>query len=519
MGRAIVRHIISKVPSLLLFLLLGLPMIALLLQWLVNGDDKSALLSFIGRETLFLIGKSLLISGIVALLATFMGTACGFILYKMRLAFTGFYKMALLLPLLISPYIFAVAWKDGLFWLFGNNAAFYSDSGVILVHTLVFFPLAMLIIGSALSRIDASYEEAGLMVIPFGKMLLKIVLPLIRSAITISFLLILIFSLSDFSVPAFFGVRTFTTEIFTQFSALYNFPLAIGQSILLLVICLLLMLAEARYLSDAPFFSVSVRGSMSKKYTIQKRQALFHALLWLLLIMALVLPVFMLGTQSLTGRTLFFREAWILMGPAVLQSIKLALCGTLLITIVGLWSAYVKVRLNNRLPNVLLLLTFIVPSTVLGIALIRYYNLPVLNFIYGTALILLLAYLGKFGFIANRIIGNGMRQIPVSLEEAALIMGIPSWKIFVRIILPLLIPSLFAAFVLSFILSLGELGVTMLVYPPGTELMPVKTFTISANAPEALTSSMTLINLTVTLVLITLLFLAGKWLFKKFQYA
>ncbi|MBI0397782.1 ABC transporter permease [Cyclobacterium marinum] len=518
MDRAIVRHIIRMVPSLLLFLLLGLPLVLLLLQWL-SGEDKSALLSSISRETLVLVGKSLLISGIVALLATFTGTVCGFILYKLRFAFIGIYKVALLLPLLISPYIFAVAWKDGFFWLFGNNAAIYSDAGVILVHTIVFFPLAMLITGSALSQVDAGYEEAGLMLMPFRKMVVKIVLPLIRPALTISFLLILIFSLSDFSVPAFFGVRTFTTEIFTQFSALYNFPLAIGQSVLLLFICLLLMLAEARYLSDAPFFSVSVKGGVSKKYNIQKRQALFHALLWLLLIMVLLIPVFMLGIQSLSGRTLFFREAWILMRPAALQSVKLALSGTLLLTSVGLWTAYAKDRMGNRLPNVLLLLTFIVPSTVLGIALIRYYNLPAMNFIYGTTAILLLAYLGKFGFIASRIIGNGIRQIPVSLEESALVMGIPSWKIFVKINLPLLVPSLFAAFVLSFILSLGELGVTMLVYPPGMELMPVKTFTISANAPEALTSSMTLINLAVTIALIALFFVAGKWLFKRYQYA
>ena len=125
--------------------------------------------------------RSLLISGIVALLATFTGTVCGFILYKLRFAFIGIYKVALLLPLLISPYIFAVAWKDGFFWLFGNNAAIYSDAGVILVHTIVFFPLAMLITGSALSQVDAGYEEAGLMLMPFRKMVVKIAHPDIQS--------------------------------------------------------------------------------------------------------------------------------------------------------------------------------------------------------------------------------------------------------------------------------------------------------------------------------------------------
>ena len=164
-------------------------------------------------------------------------------------------------------------------------------------------------------------------------------------------------------------------------------------------------------------------------------------------------------------------------------------------------------------------MTFIVPPTVLGIALIRYYNLPSLNFIYGTSIIILIAWLGKFGFIASRIIGNGIKQIPVSFEEAASVIGIRPIDRFLKIGLPLLMPSLFAAFVLAFILCLGELGATMMVYPPGMELMPVKTFTIGANAPQALTSSMTLINLAITLLSIVLFFILGKWVFKKFRYA
>lgn len=512
------KYVIRLVPLCFLLVLLTLPLILLLVQWM-TGTEQAVLLSFIDQKTLLLIGKSLLISTTIALLGTIIGTSCGFLLYKLNFPFTGFYKLALLLPLLISPYIFAVAWKDGFYWFFGNAAAMYSEAGVIMVHTFVFFPLAMLIVGSALSQIHAGYEEAGLMVTSFRKMVIKIILPLIRPALTISFLLILIFSLSDFSVSSFFGVRTFTTEIFTQFSALYDFQLAIGQSILLLFLCLLLMLAEARNLSDAPFFSVGVKGSISKKYPIEKWQVTLHGMLWLLVIFVLLMPVFMLLVQSLTGRELFFGKAWELMRPAAIKSLRLALVGALLITAVGLLTAYLKERKRHRLPEFLLLLTFIVPSTVLGIALIMYYNRPALNFIYGSSLILIIAYLGKFGFIASRIIGNSLMQIPVSLEEAASIIGIAPLKRFLKISLPLLIPSLFTAFVLLFILCLGELGATMMVYPPGTELMPVKIFTISANAPQALTSSMTLINLAVTVVMIILFFLVGKWLFKKNQYA
>lgn len=517
MDGRIARHIIGLVPLLLLFSLLVMPLILLLLQWLAGAEDM-VLHAVINRDNLLLIGKSLLISGMGALLATLIGAGCGFLLYKFDLTFSRLYKGLLLLPLLISPYIFAVGWKDGLFWLVGNSAALYSEAGVVLVHTFVFFPLAMLIVGSGLSQIHSGYEEAGSMMVSFRKMLIKIVLPLIRPALSISFLLILIFSLSDFSVPAFFGVRTFTTEIFTQFSAFYNFPLAIGQSVLLLLICLLLMLAEARYLSDAPFFSVSQKGSLSKKYNVSGPKVVMHSIPWMLLTLSILLPASMLVVQSLSGRMFFFAKAWELLWPAAFQSIKLAVAGALLITLMGLWTAYSKERRKLSLPDLLLLLTFIIPSSVLGIALVRYYNLPSLNFIYGTSAILLLAYMGKFGFIASRVIGNAIRQIPVSFEEAASVMGISSKKTFLKIILPLIIPSLFAAFVLSFILCLGEMGATLLVYPPGMELMSVKTFTIGANAPQALTSSMVLINLAITLLSIMLCFFSGLWFFKKFQY-
>jgi ABC-type Fe3+ transport system permease subunit len=125
---------------------------------------------------------------------------------------------------------------------------------------------------------------------------------------------------------------------------------------------------------------------------------------------------------------------------------------------------------------------------------------------------------GRFGFIAARIIGNGIKQVPVSLDEVARIIGISTIKRFFSISIPLLLPSIFTAFVLSFVLCLGELGTTIMIYPPGTELMPVKIFTIGANAPQALTSSMTLISFGVTMFFILVFFLIGKIIFMKFRY-
>jgi len=350
-------------------------------------------------------------------------------------------------------------------------------------------------------------------------MLVKIVLPLIRPALTISFLLILIISLSDFSVPAFFGVNTFTTEIFTQFSAFYNHQLAISQSFLLVILCITLLLSENKYLSDAPFFSVHVKGSSTKHYSVHKGKTILHILLWILLTVVLVLPIVMLFHQALSGREILFSRAWELLSPTIFQSAKLAFLGALLISAIGLWVAYLKERSRFPYLNTMLLLTFIIPSTVLGVAVIKFYNHPSTNFIYASILILLITYVSRFGFIAARIIGNGIKQVPASLDEVSRVIGIPPVKRFFSIGIPLLLPSIFTAFVLSFVLCLGELGTTIMIYPPGTELMPVKIFTIGANAPLALTSSMTLISFGVTMFFILLFFLIGRLIFNRFRYA
>jgi len=125
-----------------------------------------------------------------------------------------------------------------------------------------------------------------------------------------------------------------------------------------------------------------------------------------------------------------------------------------------------------------------------------------LDFIYSSYAIIIIAYVGKFSFISAKLIENAIKQIPNSFDEAAQIEGITAFTRLQKILIPLITPTLFVAFIISFIFSLGELGTTIMLYPPGTEIMPIKVFTIMANATQSLTSSMTLIIFSITLLLI-----------------
>ncbi len=478
-------------------------------KFLSNFDQLDAV-------TFLLLLKSGSIALAVALLSTLTGTFLGFLLYKMHIKYGSFFKIVLLIPLFLSPYILAVAWKDLFFMLLGETQFITSVSGLVLVLTTIYAPLAVLITGNALMNIDSQIEESALMISRFGRVFTRIILPLIKPALLSSFVLIFIFSISEFSVPAFFGVKVFTTEIFAQFSAFYNHALAVLQSSLLIIICILLLLGEKNYLSEAPFFSIGSKGTKTRTYHNKKYEPLFLSALILWITISVVLPFLVLFVQAFNGGTSQIVKAFELLKPTFATSFWLSLTGTAITLFIGLTAAYSSVRGTGKanLFDLILLIAFATPSIILGISLIKFYNQPFFNFIYSSYAIILIGYTGKYTFISTKLIANAIRQVPLSLDEAAQIAGISKSSRIRKILLPHISPALFGAFIISFIFNLGELGTTIMVYPPGTEIMPIKVYTIMANAPQALTSSMTLIVFSVTLILIGGFYVTGKKLIK-----
>ena len=455
----------------------------------------------INLSSFILLAKSILVSGSIAVISTAIGTFLAFVLYKTRIKYSGILKMAVLAPLFISPYILAVAWRDFFFIAFGSINVFSSYLGVIVVLSTVFTPLSVLIVGSALSNISSQIQESAMMLTNTKNLIRKILLPLIKPALLSSFILIFIFSISNFAVPAFFGLKVFTTEIFTQFSAFYRHSFAIIQSILLVIICVLLLFSERKYIADAPFFSIGSKGLSLRKF---ESQIFMRVLVFGWIAISLLLPLSVLIHQSFTGEMQVLIDAFYLLLPTFAYSFFTAFIAAILIVIIGFTVAYYDVfeSKNTKLFNWLLLLIFTIPSTVYGISLIKFYNHSALNFIYASYAIIIIAYVGKFSFISSKIITNSMKQLPKSLYESAVIQGVSYKSVILRILIPILYPAFLASFIISFIFSIGELGITIMVYPPGAEIMPIKIFTIMANAPQALTASMNLIVFSLTLLLI-----------------
>ena len=68
--------------------------------------------------------------------------------------------------------------------------------------------------------------------------------------------------------------------------------------------------------------------------------------------------------------------------------------------------------------------------------------------------------------------------------------------------LPLIAPYLIAAFGLSFALSMGELGATVMVYPPGWVTLPVAIFGLTDRGDIFSGAALTMILVAATLALL-----------------
>ena len=119
--------------------------------------------------------------------------------------------------------------------------------------------------------------------------------------------------------------------------------------------------------------------------------------------------------------------------------------------------------------------TLVFPSIVLGVALLlTYLTLPVP--VYGTIWILVLAYITRYIPYGVRYCYPGLLQINKELEESAQMSGAP-WGIgFRKIVVPLMMPSLFAGWIYIFLLSVRELTVALLLYSPRSQVIAVTIF-------------------------------------------
>jgi iron(III) transport system permease protein len=98
-----------------------------------------------------------------------------------------------------------------------------------------------------------------------------------------------------------------------------------------------------------------------------------------------------------------------------------------------------------------------------------------------------------------------VRQVPASHEEAAATAGAGWARTMMHIVVPQASIGLVAVWIVVFVLAFGELGASILVAPPGESTLPIRIYTLIANAPPAQVAALALLQAGVVLAPLLLL--------------
>jgi iron(III) transport system permease protein len=343
------------------------------------------------------------------------------------------------------------------------------------------------------------------LVAPAGVVFRRITFPLAAPGLLAAALIIFVLSVSEFGVPGLLRVRVYTTEVFTAFAALYDFTRAIALAAPLVLLCLIVAVVAVGLVGERLVSGRRVSGAMPIHLGGWRQPA--EAAAMGAVAMASGIPLLILAGEALGTESLgaVFQGS----GRAIVKSLVLATIGATAVVIVATWLGYARARAGARVgraADALFIVVFAVPSTIVGVGLIGLWNRSgVLGGIYGTDAMFILGYLARFVPVAALVIAAATRYIPTSHEEAASVSGAGWLRTMTRIVVPQIRLGLVTTWVIAFVLAFGELGVSILIAPPGEATLPIRIYTIIANTPPSHVAALALLQASVILIPVALL--------------
>jgi len=305
-----------------------------------------------------------------------------------------------------------------------------------------------------------------------------------------------VLTLSDPGPGLILGLRTAAGEILTSFSALYDFRLAGLQCVALSGVVFLLTVPLA--LLAAPRLASEMLGRQSRGLTRVRHCVGSSVALGLLLVslLAAALPLAGLALPLFTGRSKFER-AWQVVARTGADTLLYAAGAGAVSVLLGLALAFCVGR-SQRLRVVSLgvcLVLFALPPALpaLGVVQTAAEAPPWTDPLLRSRLTVCLALGLRFFPVAALFSLNAWGAMPASWAQAGAVHGVPLTRYLRRVVLPFLLAAGSAAALLVALLATADVGTVLLVHPPGHGSLPLAVFTVMANAPEAVVSSLCLV--------------------------
>ena len=361
----------------------------------------------------------------------------------------------------------------------------YSYPGLIFVYTLIALPFAYLPILAGFRNLDPTLEDAALVAgANPRKVFTTVSMRAIGPSLFAGLVLALVVSLSLFSAPVILATRPGYEILAVRivYSVRGVFPPMYDQaamlSILLFALLFTLWLVQRRLFSSGNFAKVGARGAGAHITSLGKWRWPAKSAFFLYILFSAVLPVtalalvsfqnFWSGDPFATGWSL--RHYQTVLGTATGENaVRNSLfhgivTGGITVLVAGILMIFAH-RARGWLAaitNGVAKIPAAVTNTVFGVGFVIAFGGPPFN-LGGTTLILMIAYFVVFIPYAAIATEVSVSQIDSSLEEASAVSGAREGTTVGRIVIPLMLPGMLAAWALVFVRIIGDLSLAVLL--------------------------------------------------------
>lgn len=434
--------------------------------------------------------NSLKVSIAAVLVAILLGLPLAYIMSRIDIPGKTVFTSLATLPLILPPFVGAYSWilllgKNGFITyvlnkLFGITLpSIYGFHGITIAMALSYYPFIFLMVQGALSIADPYLEEsADVMGAGFLRKLRTITLPLVLPAIGAGALTVFMRAIGNFGVPAILGGEYYVlpTLIFFQIAGYFNINAASAISLVsvLFSVGALLLMKYITSRQSAVTLTTTTRAVKQITNPVAKAFGLAYAIILILCSLAPHITVVVAAFSEIWAGTPWptkfslvnFEKVLVHTISPLKNSILLSVAATLLAVFMGALIAYttVKKKFKGRwLIDVTVMLPFVLPGIVVGVAILSAFIQPPL-YLAGTASILIISYfIRRMPYVFRSAVGALQGMDPM-LEQASTIMGAKWSTTFRRVTLPLIAPGVIASGLITFTTLVGELSTTMILY-------------------------------------------------------
>jgi iron(III) transport system permease protein len=472
------------------------------------------------------VSNTIFLGLVVTITTTLIGVPLAYFTARYQYPLKALVAMLPLITLVIPEVIAAQTWL----MVLGNNGfitralgdagmtipSFYGWPGLIVVMTFTYYAYIYIGTLAAIKGFDVQLEEAAqsLGTSPTASRW-KVMVPVILPAVLASALLVFTLVVGNFATATILGHQVELLSVLTYQASVSEIGASpVMQSTLAttsVIIVVGALYLQRRVVSRGRFEIVQGRGAVPGK--LRGARSIFLATGALLVMAVSLLPLVTLVAGAFTvargpvmrwgqWTTAHLERALLAEPTPIINTITYASMATVIGIVFSTLVSYLIVKKRNPLTQALDYLSSLplaLSGTVIGIGLLMSFNTGWLP-LAGTSAIIVLAYVVRRLSFGIRNASSTLYNVPNSIEEASISLGVPPVRSFLKVVLPLMVPAIAAAAVLTWTTTVAELSASVIVYSPGRETMPIQVFRLIDSGLMARASAYGLILITVILL-------------------